>query len=47
MKALKDDSKLVLSFLKEYGLKGMLMGPRNLENNSVLYEYIKEVCYEL
>ena len=37
---LKNDSTLGLSALKQNGLKGMLMGPRNLDNNPELLEYI-------
>lgn len=38
---LDQDNPLGLSFLKENGLKGMLMGPRKLENNPQLLDYIK------
>jgi len=33
--------------LKENGLNGMLMGPRKLENNPVLFNYILGACDEL
>ena len=37
---LETDSVLGLQQLKQHGLKGMLMGPRRLENNPQLLEYI-------
>ncbi|MDH5544421.1 MAG: hypothetical protein OEZ43_02445 [Gammaproteobacteria bacterium] len=36
------DSPLALSSLKTHGLRGMLMGPRNLENNQTLLNYFQE-----
>ncbi len=39
---LDHNNPLGLSFLKENGLKGMLMGPRKLENNPTLLHYIQE-----
>ena len=35
------DSSLTYHFLKQHGLKGMLMGPRKLENNPELLNYIQ------
>lgn len=37
---LSENALLGYSFLKENGLKGMLMGPRKLENNPELLSYI-------
>jgi len=34
-------SPLALQCLKQHGLTGMLMGPRKLENNPALLDYIK------
>jgi hypothetical protein len=42
-----DRASLSYKQLKQHGLTGMLMGPRKLENNPKLLEYIKEVCNEL
>lgn len=42
-----DGSPLSYEQLKQNGLTGMLMGPRKLENNPKLLEYVKEVCNEL
>jgi hypothetical protein len=42
-----DGSPLSYAQLKRHGLTGMLMGPRKLENNPKLLEFIKEVCNEL
>jgi hypothetical protein len=39
--ALKIDSSVSYSLLKENGLTGMLMGPRKLENNPTLLDYIQ------
>ena len=39
--ALGDESPLAYHLLKQNGLKGMLMGPRKLENNPALLNYIK------
>jgi hypothetical protein len=41
--SLDKGSLLGLSFLKQNGLNGMLMGPRKLENNVSLLTYIKGV----
>jgi hypothetical protein len=38
--ALESDSALGLQLLRQHGLKGMLMGPRRLENNPPLLDYI-------
>ncbi len=38
---LDDDSALSLGRLRKNGLNGMLMGARKLENNPILFEYIK------
>lgn len=40
---LKDDSFTAYGLLKENGLTGMLMGPRNLNNNLPLLHYIEGV----
>lgn len=40
---LKDGSFTAYSLLKENGLTGMLMGPRNLNNNLPLLHYIEGV----
>lgn len=40
---LKQSSFTAYSLLKENGLTGILMGPRNLNNNSALLHYIEEV----
>jgi 5-methylcytosine-specific restriction enzyme A len=40
-------SPLSYDCLKQHGLNGMLMGPRKLENNLKLLQYINEVCNEL
>ncbi len=37
---LENNSPLAYSRLREHGLNGMLMGPRKLENNPVLLDYI-------
>lgn len=37
---LDSDSPLSYNYLKQNGLKGFLMGPRNLSNNPVLLDYI-------
>jgi hypothetical protein len=42
-----DGSPLSYAQLKRHGLAGRLMGPRKLENNPKLLEFIKEVCNEL
>lgn len=42
-----DGSPLSYDQLKRHGLAGRLMGPRKLENNPKLLEYLKEVCNEL
>lgn len=39
--ALERDSLLAYDSLKQNGLNGMLMGPRKLENNPSLEEYIR------
>jgi len=39
--SLENDSAFGLENLKEHGLKGMLMGPRNLDNNLELLKYVK------
>ena len=39
--ALDENSPLCLHELKLAGLKGMLMGPRNLNNNPELLDYVK------
>ena len=39
-----ENDQLNLIKLKEHGLKGMLMGPRKLENNRPLLNYILGVC---
>ncbi len=39
-----DDESLTLASLKLNGLKGMLMGPRKLDNNPQLHEYIRNSC---
>ncbi len=38
---LNEDSPLAYHLLKQNGLNGMLMGPRKLENNPALLDYIK------
>ncbi len=38
---LASDSPLSYDHLKQNGLNGMLMGPRKLENNQTLLDYIK------
>ncbi|MDH3974926.1 MAG: hypothetical protein OEV42_11665 [Deltaproteobacteria bacterium] len=38
---IEKESRLSYSFLKENGLNGMLMGPRKLDNNPLLFNYIK------
>jgi len=38
---IQKESLLGLSYLKAHGLNGMLMGPRKLENNPPLFDYIK------
>jgi len=40
-------SPFSLSKLREHGLNGMLMGPRNLENSPILLEYVKGCRNEL
>ena len=45
--SLDPDSPLSYRHLKQNGLSGMLMGPRRLENNPQLLEYITGVCREL
>lgn len=40
---LKDNSFTAYSLLKENGLTGMLMGPRKLDNNLALLQYIESV----
>ncbi len=40
--SLENETLLTFSGLKENGLKGMLMGPRKLENNPLLLGYIKK-----
>lgn len=40
---LKDNSYTAYGLLKENGLTGMLMGPRNLNNNLPLLHYIESV----
>lgn len=40
---IKTESPLSLNKLRENGLNGMLMGARKLENNPVLFEYIKRM----
>lgn len=44
---LTNGSPLSYDQLKQHGLTGMLLGPRKLENNPQLMEYIKEECNEL
>ena len=39
--AINEDSPLNLSKLRVHGLKGMLMGPRNLGKCTELYNYVK------
>ncbi|WOO42447.1 hypothetical protein [Rubellicoccus peritrichatus] len=39
---IEDDSPFAYSHLVDHGLKGMLMGPRKLENNIELLSYLKE-----
>jgi len=39
---LESDSLLGLDYLREKGLKGMLMGPRKLDNNPELLNYIRK-----
>ncbi|MDH5692507.1 MAG: hypothetical protein OEZ47_05340 [Gammaproteobacteria bacterium] len=39
---LSENSDLALEKLKTQGLKGMLMGPRNLDNNPKLLKYIED-----
>lgn len=41
---LRQDSLLCLAQLKENGLRGMLMGPRKLNNNPTLLNYITGVA---
>lgn len=39
---INENSALSLTYLKENGLNGMLMGARKLDNNPALFEYIKK-----
>jgi len=39
---IKETSPLALATLKRHGLKGMLIGPRKLDNSMELLQYIKE-----
>lgn len=37
-----EESRLTLARLKEFGLKGMLMGPKKLDNSPELLTYVQE-----
>ncbi len=39
--SINQNSSLSLSYLKQHGLNGMLMGARKLDNNPELFTYIK------